>query len=294
MPDGPLLTIAMPVFNGGPHLRMAVLSIVQQSFTDWELLLIDDGSTDGAIEELADLADSRIHVIRDGRNRGLAARLNEALGLARGCYFARMDADDISHPERFSQQLAVLKSDQSVDLLGSRCMTISTHNEILGTLPFKESHRDICSRPWLGFYLPHPTWVGKTAWFRTHHYAEPGPYCCEDQELLLRAHYSSHFHALSDILLAYRLRDRLVWRKACRTRVTLFRIQFNHFVTRKNYAFAVLATVATVLRLGRDFLTFLRQFRTGAARSSAGVLSVGSEEAEHWQRWIRRLEGRNT
>ncbi|MBV5327771.1 MAG: glycosyltransferase family 2 protein, partial [Chlorobium sp.] len=120
MPDGPLLTIAMPVFNGGPHLRMAVLSIVQQSFTDWELLLIDDGSTDGAIEELADLADSRIHVIRDGRNRGLAARLNEALGLARGYYFARMDADDISYPERFSQQLAFLKSDQSVDLLGSR------------------------------------------------------------------------------------------------------------------------------------------------------------------------------
>ncbi len=289
VPCHPLLTVAMPVFNGGTYLRIAVLSIVQQSFTDWELLLIDDGSTDGSVEDLPDLADPRIRVLRDGRNRGLAERLNEAIDLARGFYFARMDADDISHPERFGRQLAFLQSDQSIDLLGSGCMTISAQNDIVGTLPFVESHQGICSRPWLGFYLPHPTWVGKTAWFRTHRYAEPGPYCCEDQELLLRAHAVSHLHALPDILLAYRLRDQLNFKKTWLTRVTLYRIQLKHFVAKKNCAFAALATMAVVLRVALDFLTLLKQVAVVAASRRSADLSVPREEGEYWQRWIRRL-----
>ena len=80
----PKITVAMPVFNGGEFLRPAVLSIVKQTFSDWELLIIDDGSTDGSLETIQDIQDARIRVIKDGLNKGLAARLNEAIDLARG------------------------------------------------------------------------------------------------------------------------------------------------------------------------------------------------------------------
>ena len=73
----PLVTVAMPVFNAGEYLRLAILSIIRQTFTNWELLLVDDGSTDKAVENIADIDDARIRIIRDGKNKGLAARLNE-------------------------------------------------------------------------------------------------------------------------------------------------------------------------------------------------------------------------
>ena len=72
------MTVAMPIYNAGEYLRMAVLSIVNQTYTNWELLLIDDdGSTDGAIQNISDINDSRIRVLHDGKNKGLAARLIE-------------------------------------------------------------------------------------------------------------------------------------------------------------------------------------------------------------------------
>ena len=289
-PRVPLLTIAMPVFNGGVHLRLAVLSLVRQTFSDWELLLIDDGSTDGAVGKITEFSDDRIRIIQDGQNKGLSARLNEAIDLARGYYFSRMDADDISHSERFSRQVAFLQSNSSIDLVGSRCLTISENNSILGFLPFAETHQEICARSWLGFYFPHPTWVGKLEWFKRFRYAEPAPYCCEDQELLLRSHSVSRFYALPAILLAYRLRNHINWGKARRTRSTLYRIQLRYFLVNKNYLFAGLATVAVFLRVVRDSLSWLRQFALCEATMPSAGSSIEEDEAEGWRRWIGSLE----
>ncbi len=183
MEQVPLVSVAMPVFNGGQHLLAAISSIVEQTFANWELLLIDDGSTDGAIASLPAGLDTRIRVLSDGLNQGLAARLNQSILLARGKYFARMDHDDVAHPQRLECQVRYLESHAGTDLLGTRCVAISERDEILGELPFHENHDDICSRPWLGFYLPHPTWMGRTEWFFKYGYAEPAPFRCEDQEL---------------------------------------------------------------------------------------------------------------
>lgn len=289
----PLLTVAMPVFNAGVFLRLAILSVMNQTFEKWELILIDDGSTDNSVDDVADIIDSRVRIIRDGQNRGLAARLNEAIDLARGHFFARMDQDDISHPDRFSQQLQKLLSDPSLDLLGTQCLTISESNAILGVLPNPESHKDICARPWLGFYLPHPSWMGRTQWFRENRYASPGPYCCEDQELLLRTYATSRFYVLPKMLLAYRLRDRMNWRKAWRTRITLFRIQLKHFIEGKRYLLAALATMALLLRLGRDCLRLMKQFSAGVAVNCAPHTNVSKEQAGAWRMWINRLENQH-
>ena len=158
-PAPPLVTVAMPVYNAGNYLRLAVASIVKQTFTDWELLVMDDASNDGALDYVAKLGDPRIRVLRDGHRTGIAVRLNQAVGLARGQYFARMDADDVSFPDRFARQVAALEGDGELDLVATRAITIDESNHVRGNFPYALSHTRICARPWLGFHFPHPTWM---------------------------------------------------------------------------------------------------------------------------------------
>lgn len=282
MSAAPLLTVGMPVYNAGIHLRPAVMSIVRQTFTDWELLLMDDGSTDGALDGLADLADSRIRIVRDGQNRGIAVRLNQAIGLARGSYFARMDADDVSFQERFALQLARLQSDRGLDLLATRAITVDRLGQATGNFPFARSHRDICSRPWRGFHFPHPTWMGRTEWFRTHRYAVPAPYLCEDQELLLRTHGCSRFATLDAVLLAYRVKGTTDWGRLREIRRSTLRCQLQHMRLRGHWGFAALAWLSWLAKTGRDAWQRLTG-RPPAARSAA----VSAETLRRWQAALR-------
>jgi len=268
----------MPVLNGGPHLRLAVLSIVGQTFKDWELLIIDDGSTDNALQDIADIHDSRIRILRDGSNKGLAARLNEAINLARGQYFARMDHDDVSYPERFARQIALLESNPDLDVVAVRAVTISDDNELVGSFPGPLTHREICARPWQGFYFPHPTWMGHTAWFRTHRYASPAPYYCEDQELLLRSHAKSRFATVDQILFAYRVQNRINWKKLTKARWTLFNIQMRYFLDSGQYHFSLLALAAFAGRFASDLLKPLRQTLAGHQYSRATLDPAASSK----------------
>lgn len=265
--SGPRVTVAMPVYNAGRFLRAAVTSIVRQTFTDWELLIIDDGSTDDAIADIADIADARIRVLRDGANRGLAARLNEAIDLAQGQYFARMDQDDISYPDRLARQLAEIGRHPELDLVAVRCVAIDERDEPVGAWPSALDHEDICARPWMGFYLPHPTWLGKTEWFRRHRYAKPGPYFCEDQELLLRSYATSRFATVADILFAYRVRNRPNLSKSFKTRRTLFGLQLGHFLAVRKPGSAALAALMFGVRVASDLWHGIRQlFAPDSAR----------------------------
>src|SRR6266481_7466016 len=139
----PLVTVAMPVYNAGRYLRLAVLSIVKQTFTDWELLIIDDGSTDNALQDIIDIDDVRIRILRDGVNKGLAARLNECIDLARGKYIARMDQDDVSYPERFECQIDALKNDPLLDMVAARALAISSDDQAIGLFSYIRTHKEI-------------------------------------------------------------------------------------------------------------------------------------------------------
>ncbi|MEO9298579.1 glycosyltransferase family 2 protein [Devosia alba] len=279
----PQVTIAMPVFNGGPLLRVALASIVAQTFGDWELLLIDDGSSDGAIAALPQPLDARIRVLSDGTNQGLAARLNQAIAMARGTYFARMDHDDVAHPERLERQLRYMEANPATDLLGTKCVAISQGSRVLGELPFRQSHEEICRRPWLGFYLAHPSWLGRTAWFRQHGYADPAPFRCEDQELLLRAHAVSTYHALDMPLLAYRLRDSVNATTLRRTRLALAQVQGRYFWQRRDLGGLAGTFCALAARLAKDVLL---QHSTGSRSEIAG--SLAAEDKLWWSNWLTR------
>lgn len=252
----PLVTVAMPIYNAGRYLRLAVLSIVKQTFPDWELLIIDDGSTDNALHDIADIKDARIRIFQDGANKGLAARLNEAADLARGQFLARMDQDDVSYPERFARQVKTLQDDPRLDLVATRAITIDEHDQATGLFPHSLSHDEICARPWRGFYFPHPAWMGKSEWFRNHRYTVPGPYFCEDQELLLRSYRESRFGTVDEVLFGYRMRGKTNWKKLAKTRRTILIIQLLYFMGAHQWHFMLLAMLTFVGRIAGDLLKF--------------------------------------
>lgn len=118
-PGSPRITVLLPVYNGGVYLRPAIDSVLAQSYPDFELLVIDDGSTDASREIVGGIDDPRIRLIENGRNLGLIATLNRGLTLARGEFIARMDADDLCLPERFARQIACLETNPTIGGCGT-------------------------------------------------------------------------------------------------------------------------------------------------------------------------------
>lgn len=199
----PLVSIGMSVLNCERTLGAAIRSILNQTYSNWELLLIDDGSEDKTLLIAQSFEDPRIKVIADGLHKNLPTRLNEAIALSRGRYFARMDGDDIAYPERLQTQVKYLESYPDIDLVASQVIVIDKDGHAIGTAALKKFHSEICSRPWAGFNLSHPTWIGKIEWFRAHQY-QTQAIRAQDQELLLRTYKTSCFACVPDILLGYR------------------------------------------------------------------------------------------
>src|SRR5688500_14562217 len=104
MTEPPLVSVVICVYNARAYLRDAVTSVLEQTLGNLEILIIDDGSTDGCVEMLADLSDPRIRVLRQ-ENQGKPVALNRALNEMRGEFYAIQDADDLSHPQRIERQL---------------------------------------------------------------------------------------------------------------------------------------------------------------------------------------------
>ncbi len=128
----PEVTVLMSVYNGDRYVRGAIDSILHQTFGDFELLIIDDGSTDQTASILSGYTDRRINVLTNSSNQGLTKSLNMGLRAARGNYIARIDADDAAHPERLAKQVLFLTDHSKTVLLGSNCYKIDESGTILG------------------------------------------------------------------------------------------------------------------------------------------------------------------
>jgi len=127
----PKVSIVMSVYNGEAYLAEALDSIFAQTFSDWELIVVDDGSTDTSGEILDAYSDSRLVQIRNERNIGQTRSLNRGLKIARGEFIARQDADDVSHPERFRRQIKFMESRPDIGLLGTSYDIIDQRGQIL-------------------------------------------------------------------------------------------------------------------------------------------------------------------
>jgi len=285
MTPAPVVSIVLPVYNAGALLSQALASIFRQSFQEWELILIDDGSTDGCMAGFS-VPDARVRVVQDGRNVGLAARLNQGIDLARGRYLARMDQDDIAYPERLEIQVKFLEEHSDIDLVATRAMLFRNDGSVIGLYPFRQTHDEICAAPWRGFFLPHPTWMGKIEWFRRYRYLIPEYVRAEDQELLLRSYRASRFACLPEVLLGYR-QPGLPLNKVLTARKHLALAQWSVNIDQGHPARAILGLLAYALKALVD-----------AALGAAGARDLfvtrqaraaPQEEIERWRKVWKEL-----
>lgn len=201
----PLVTVGIPFYKDVDTLDYAIRSVLKQVYENWQLILIDDGGNDGAIEiAMKYLDDSRIQLISDGKNKGLPARLNELIEMSQSKYFARMDADDIMHPERLKKQVEYLEMHPDIDVLGTGAYSISIDNRILGLKKPKPqifTEHDLFRQT----AVMHPTVMAKTIWYKSNKYSEESfAVRAEDFELWCRSWPYTKFANLSEPLMFYR------------------------------------------------------------------------------------------
>ncbi|MBA7489541.1 hypothetical protein ES702_00075 [subsurface metagenome] len=132
MPNNPKITVVMPVYNGEKYLKEAIESILNQTFTDFEFIIINDGSTDSSFEIIQNYEDERIKIINNEKNIGLTKSLNKALKVARSEYIARQDADDVSLPNRFERQTRYFEKYPELALVGTSIYEIDENGNTIG------------------------------------------------------------------------------------------------------------------------------------------------------------------
>jgi glycosyltransferase involved in cell wall biosynthesis len=248
----PVVSIGMPVFNNEKTLATAIRSILSQTYGSWELLVMDDGSADGTLEVARSFRDARIIVFTDHSHKGLVPRLNQAVEMSRGKYFARMDGDDIAYPERFERQTKYLEEHPEVDLLGCGMLVFRGDGVAIGCRPVRNTHEEICQRPSGGFCIGHPTWMGRMQWFRGHPY-DAKAVRAEDQVLLLRSYLTSRFACLPEILCGYQ-EDGLVLGKMLRSRYGFAAAVFREYFERRKYFTALGGILRQCAKASADIL----------------------------------------
>jgi glycosyltransferase involved in cell wall biosynthesis len=212
----PTISVILPVFNSKNYILSAVKSILDQSYTDFELIIIDDCSTDGSYEILSSVADSRILLVRNERNIGLVESLNLGLQMATGVYIARMDHDDISLSNRLESQIKFFSKNPSISVLGTGYQLIDQSGKPGYIYQQPESHEEIMwAMPFL-CPIAHPTVMFRSsvisyelAYLKSATYAE-------DYELWERLSQKCKFANLPEPLLLLRKHEKNmtnIWRK---------------------------------------------------------------------------------
>jgi glycosyltransferase involved in cell wall biosynthesis len=205
----PVISVVMPVYNAAAYLSAAVDSILAQTFTDFELIAIDDGSTDASLEILQQMAerDSRIRII-SRPNTGIVGALNDGVARAQGEFVARMDADDVALPHRFERQLGFLRETPGCVAVGSALLLMDSDGDPIGVQQWATTHEEIdrlLLTGWSG--LAHPTaMIRKAALQQVGGYRSEYEWV-EDKDLWLRLAEIGQLANLSEPLLRYRVHE---------------------------------------------------------------------------------------
>lgn len=151
------ITVIMSVYNGEKFLEEAIGSILKQTFSNFEFIIIDDGSEDTSMKIIKNFTDNRISIIENKKNIGLSASLNNGIKLSKGKYIARMDADDISLPERLEKQYNFMERNPNIGIVGAGYHLINDAGERMGTYIYPDNPVTIHWKLLVGPVFPHPT-----------------------------------------------------------------------------------------------------------------------------------------
>lgn len=227
-----MISVIMSVYNAEKYLREAIESILDQSFDDFEFIIVDDKSIDNSAHIIKSYAkrDNRIKYIKNDTNRGLTYSLNKALKLAKGKYIARMDADDISIKERLEVQYNYLENNKDVFLLGTSAYNIDEDGEIVGERNIPLEYEKIKKKINLVNPIIHPSVM-----FRKKDVLAIGGYNenfkkVQDYELWFRIIANGlKVENLKDRLLYYRVNSQYFERKSLKYRITDIKVRWRGY-----------------------------------------------------------------
>jgi glycosyltransferase involved in cell wall biosynthesis len=202
-----LVSVIMAIYKEKEmHLMAAIESVLGQTYKDIEFIIVNDNPLDEKLDKcIKSIRDMRIAYIRNTENNGLASSLNRAITISKGAYIARMDADDISMPERIERQVAYLEKHRDIDILGTNAAVINERGEIMGNIDNDYSESYIKAATYFGAPLIHPTVMFRRSVFTEHklYYNESYRYA-QDYELWTRAFFAVRVNLLQERLLMWR------------------------------------------------------------------------------------------
>ena len=204
LPVMPLVTISMPAFNSERYIAEAIESVLAQTYTNFELIIVDDGSTDGTREIINRYQDPRIIKIFSEKNQGLIATRNKIASIARGKYLALLDADDRAFPERLQLQVDFLEKD-GIDICGADHWTLNQSNGAIKPSKQRHSNADIHALLTVCSPLCNPAIMGKLEVFKRFPYKTSYMHAedyCLWTEIALAGY---HFANIEKKLIVYRL-----------------------------------------------------------------------------------------
>ncbi len=203
------VTVLMSVWNEIGSISVAIKSIIEQTYDDWDLLIIDDCSTDGTHKLLMEFEsiDARIKVVRNSKNRGLPRSLNKGWKLAKGPLLARMDGDDFSFPDRLEKQVSYLSDHPHVDVLGSNAELIDLDGNISGYATMPETHQKIGDAMHRKSPFIHPSVMLKKSFYVRSDGYNNHLRRNQDYVLWAKMHNKSTYHNLQDVLIRYQTRS---------------------------------------------------------------------------------------
>lgn len=200
----PKVSVLMPIYNGEKFLRQAIDSILTQTFKDFEFLIIDDGSVDKTAHILKTYKDSRMQIITHKTNKGLIFSLNQGIKIAKGKYIARMDADDISLPDRFIKQVKFMENNPKVAVCGTWIKLINNKNNDIWQPP--SDHKTIKSLSLFYSSIYHPTALIRNDTLKRHGLSYNSSFIhAEDYELWVRIMEYAKVVNLKETLLLHRI-----------------------------------------------------------------------------------------
>ena len=201
----PKVTVLMPVYNEEKYLPESIESILSQTFKNFDFLIIDDGSTDNSEKIIRSYNDSRIQILLNGKNIGIVKTLNKGLKLSKGKYIVRMDADDVSLPERLEKQITYMEENPETGVLGCNIRNVDKNLNFIS-----ENLRPIThyQNLWKLLYktnMMHPTVVFRKSVLSKNGYNYNSKFKrCEDYELWSRLAYVTVIEQIPDILVMRR------------------------------------------------------------------------------------------
>lgn len=204
--DIPLISVIIPVYNREKYILEAIESILKQTIQSFEIIIIDDGSTDKSLKLIKTCNDPRIVVIENSENIGVSLSRNKALDRALGTYIAYMDSDDISHPKRFEKQLKVLKSNPNIDACGCWLQCFGTNSKII---EYKKYHGEIQAQLILSNSMSLGATMVKKEAFEKYRF-DPAKLHVEDYDYWARSAWNCKFYNLQEVLYYYRTHDKQV------------------------------------------------------------------------------------